>query len=599
MSGASTPAPTLAPAAAPAAAAVPARPAVPRLVFAAAACVLIPAGLIDAWAGRVSYAAGDTVSYMDMAGRLAGGDLSAAVSGHWSPLYPAVIAVFMLLVGAAPPADFAAARVANMAVFAVAFAVFHVFLSRLLKRVHNAPAKAGRLPLPPACLAVMGYAAFAWSCFSLTLVGRINPDIASVAVLCGVAWSLLCFAEGQVSRIRFAGFGAILAAGYLFKAVGFPLAFPFMAIAAALPAMRGRRARVLIALAVFLALSLPLATAISMKYGRPSFGESGRFSYAWEVLRHTPYVHWQGEPAGSGTPLHPTRQVMRDPDLFEFATPIAATYPPWFDPTYWNAGLDVHFVLVRQVAAIARNLREVARMLAHDRFGNLAIIILAAALLRVRGLAVAPGTLRRLSPVWLTGICVLAIYAPVLILPRYVAGGLLLVVLCALASVVGHEGQAARRAGAVLAALCVLGVAWQCGPRLARAAAAIAATDGHVRNDIWMVADALRAEGLAPGAAVAAIDDADDEACSQATSMDWARLSGVHIVAEILDAADRKRPFWLYPAERRAEALEALRRAGARIVVSGCVPGGADTEGWTRFGASRFYGRLLPPDRTP
>jgi hypothetical protein len=575
-------------------AAIPARHAVPRGVVAAAACVLIPAGLIDAWAGRFSFFAADTVSYMDMASGLAQGDLSAAVAGHWSPLYPAFIAVFMHLVGAVPPADFAAARVLNMAVFIAAFAVFHMFLERFVRRVCQVPTGGSECPVPPACLAAIGYAAFAWSCFSLTLLGRINPDICVLAVVCAVAWSLLCFSEGFISRPRFAGFGAVLATGYLFKAIVFPLSFLFMAIAAALPSLRRRRIRILIALAVFLALSLPLAIAISLKYDRVTFGESGRYSYGWEVLLYKPYVHWQGEPAGSGTPLHPTRQIMRNPDVFEFATPIVATYAPWYDPTYWNAGLNVHFDADKQVRAVARNLRNIALVLLHDRFANVVLLILAAAALGVRGLGVSRGALVRLAPVWLVGMGVLAAYTPVLILPRYVAGGLLLLVLCALASVTSRDQRAARQAGLVLAGLCVLGVGWQCGPRIGQAAAAIAATRGHIRNDTWLVADALRAHGIAPGAPVAAIDPGD-----QHKVMDWARLSGVRVISEIPEDEDPTRQFWTYPADRQALALEALGRTGARAVVASDVPNGADTTGWTRIGHSEFYLRVLTPNRIP
>jgi hypothetical protein len=38
--------------------------------------ILLVLGLVDAWAGRQSYVAGDTISYMDMASGIARGDLT-------------------------------------------------------------------------------------------------------------------------------------------------------------------------------------------------------------------------------------------------------------------------------------------------------------------------------------------------------------------------------------------------------------------------------------------------------------------------------------------------------------------------------------------
>ena len=61
------------------------------------------------------------------------------------------------------------------------------------------------------------------------------------------------------------------------------------------------------------------------------------------MVNGVPWYHWQGGPPGNGAPVHPTRQVATNPDIFEFAAPIAGTYPPWYDPTYWDEGARVAF----------------------------------------------------------------------------------------------------------------------------------------------------------------------------------------------------------------------------------------------------------------
>src|SRR5580704_656870 len=85
--------------------------------------VLIILGFIDAWAGRQSYVAGDTVSYMDIARHIAGGDLQHAVNGHWSPLYPAVLAVFIGPFQSNSLLEFSVVRGVNFLIFLATIAL--------------------------------------------------------------------------------------------------------------------------------------------------------------------------------------------------------------------------------------------------------------------------------------------------------------------------------------------------------------------------------------------------------------------------------------------------------------------------------------------
>ena len=41
--------------------------------------------------------------------------------------------------------------------------------------------------------------------------------------------------------------------------------------------------------------------------------------------------------------MHPTRQIMTHPPVFEFDGPVPGTYPPWTDPSYWNEGVHPRF----------------------------------------------------------------------------------------------------------------------------------------------------------------------------------------------------------------------------------------------------------------
>ena len=70
----------------------------------------------------------------------------------------------------------------------------------------------------------------------------------------------------------------------------------------------------------------------------------------------TRHIHWQGGPSGSGIPRHPTRKIFDRPAIYEFATPLGGSYPPWYDPTYWYEGLTTTFILKNQMHALFRNI---------------------------------------------------------------------------------------------------------------------------------------------------------------------------------------------------------------------------------------------------
>jgi hypothetical protein len=78
------------------------------------------------------------------------------------------------------------------------------------------------------------------------------------------------------------------------------------------------------------------------------------------VNRVTPaFRHWQGSKPGHADAQHPTRQIYGGPAVYEFATPIAGTYPVWYDPSYWYAGLDSSMHPMREVKAFITNMRSI------------------------------------------------------------------------------------------------------------------------------------------------------------------------------------------------------------------------------------------------
>ncbi|MGJ4944678.1 hypothetical protein ACQR1W_29220 [Bradyrhizobium sp. HKCCYLS1011] len=548
---------------------------------------LIALGAVDAWFGRQSYVAGDTISYMDMARAIEHGKLEQAINGHWSPLYPLLIAAFIEPIGTAPSLEFATVRVLNFLVFLVTIGAFHLVLTRLWDRAQlTAKPPEAKPLLSRSQVLLAGYALLAWGCFDLTVVSRISPDLCVAAVTFAAAALYLSLEDQTASVATFALFGAVLGIGYLLKAIFFPLAFLFLlAAACACLAYRADR-RLLLSAAVFLLIAAPLVGALSLKYGHLTFGESGRNTFRTDVLM-MPLVHWQGGPSDHGLPEHPTRKLLDNPDVYEFAQPISATYPPWYDPTYWNKGAVLHFGTWEYGRALLRNVKRLAVLL------WFAIPLgIALALLR-RHLALEMSAPLPIKLLGLVAAANLLLYLVLLVEPRYLAGCLPLLGLVVLVSL---RTQLTRRRpiGAALVALLITGVAIDAGPRLARTAADLVTSRGHVHADAWLVADELFRIGIHPGTPVAAIDHQDQMHWSVASISDWAFLAQVKIVSEAFPSDPlNQKEFWDVSLTRQALALDVFRRAGARIVVASGVPSTANTEGWSRIGTTDYYYKLL------
>lgn len=67
--------------------------------------------------------------------------------------------------------------------------------------------------------------------------------------------------------------------------------------------------------------------------------------------------------AHSGTPIHPHRIVFRAPEVREFATPIRATCPPWFNGPYWLEGLHPRFEWKAQFSVLIRSAKNYFHLL--------------------------------------------------------------------------------------------------------------------------------------------------------------------------------------------------------------------------------------------
>jgi hypothetical protein len=509
--------------------------------------------------------------------------LNQLVNGYWSPLYPFLLSILFRFLHPSAEWEFAAVHLLNFAVYLGSLASFELFLREfILMRQSTGEFAEDSLPVSPRGIWMWGYVFFLWaSCFWLG-PAAVTPDLC-VAVVVYLASALLFrIGRGRGSWIVFAGLGALLGLGYLAKAAMFPVSFVFLFSAFCLSRagrvpFRGAALRTLLASGVFVIFALPLIVSLSAVKGRATFGDAGRINYAEFVNHATRSVHWQGKPAGTGTPIHPTRKIFSDPAVFEFASPIQGLYPPWYDPSYWYEGVRPHFVLKDQLWALFRAANMYLKIL--SKSGVLWVVLVALWIASKR--AITSGRLA--SETWLVilpSLAALALYALVLVEFRYVAPFALMLLLVTLARariLSGAEPGWVRRFHLVMVLAPAIAVAWAVSRDLFDVIA-------NKPYEPWVVAQQLHTMGIPPGTEVGVIGSAGDTY--------WAHLGGMRIIAEIPEKEDLR--FVAADAARRQQVLAVFSSVGAKIVVTGNAAVADPAEGWRQIPGARHFMLELP-----
>jgi hypothetical protein len=537
----------------------------PRLFF---WCLVLVLGLLHVWAWR-NEVTPDSISYIEIAWATARGGLHQLVNGYWSPLYPFLLSLVFRLLHPAVQWEFTVAHLLNFAVYIAGFAAFGLFLKELNLQRETVGEVAGKyLPVSPRTVWIWGSIFFLWASYFWLGPVWVTPDLC-VAALVYLATALLFrIRDGRGGWLAFAGLGILLGLGYLAKAAMFPLAFVFLFSAFCLNRIaRGSylaaALRTLVAIILFAGIALPFILALSEAKGRPTFGDSGRINYAEFVNRATRFVHWQGEPAGTGTPLHPIQKIFSDPDVFGFSSPVQGSYPLWYDPSYWYDGARPHFSVKAQAWALYRASNMWLKIF--SKSGALWVVLVAILIVRRKLL----GWGRISSGAWLVflpSIAAVAMYSLVHIEFRYFAPFplmLLMWILSRMKIATGAGPLLVKRFQFVLILAPALAIAWAAGRD----------TYDVVRNkpfEPWVVAQRLQEMGIAPGTDVGYV--------GTGLGAYWAHLAGVRIIVEIPD--EQQSRFIEANAARRQQVLAVFSSAGAKAVITNNAEAANSVDGW-------------------
>jgi hypothetical protein len=521
----------------------------------------------------------DGISYLDIARAYLAGDIGTALNAYWGPLYSWLLAAGLYLTDPSPLDEFAVVHAVNFAIFLIALGAFD-FALRALVSYQQEQAQFGTIPaLSEAGLIVFGYSVFIYGVLHLIGLERVSPDLAVAAIVFGATGLLLRMRTNGASLKLALLLGTVLGAGYLTKSVMFVLSFVFLLALLKVSANRGRWRRLAIAAAGFLAIASVLAIPISRSLGRPTFGTAGPLTYEFEVNEGV--KAWDaGQSAKAQEDLgavHPAREIRTEPSVFDYSAHLRGSYPPWFDPSWWNAGIRTRIETEKQALQLLR---------AVDFYARIFLVDLGAALILIGVIWISAdyrtslGALRSYWPVLLPSVAALVVYAPVRVAGRFIGAFATVILIVLAASARRPTGQRSR--------------GWLEHAALICAAALVLPIGFSAIRDWWVgrsepnlpakIALGLHDLGIRPGDRVGYIGGGANEV---GLSEFWPHLAQVQVVAEV---RDRDRVLCDKPATLRV--LAAFASVGARAAVTR-IPLEQCTKDWRAIAGTDYYLRLI------
>lgn len=530
-------------------------------------------GLLQAFNARFRLGA-DTISYLDLGDFWLKGDIAHAVNGYWNPVYPILLSAACKVVASINEPF--VGHLLNFGFLALNLWLFKRLLRTIsiFRKSHGATAE-GTDDL----FTVFGYLLFAWTHLALIDLTNLTPDLLIMSSVIGAAILLFRIIQQQNATGAAAALGAVLAFGYLTKAIMF-VAAPIFILAAIFcaPTIGKGIKQGLIAGVVFAILSSPYIFLLSRQQGHLTYSESGRLAYSWMVNETQPWFHWQGREPGSGTPAHPTRQLSKNPDVFEFGD-RPGTYPPWFDPSYWNKGLHVQIHPKKQLRAVNKGLIEYYSIF-FEQAASIGFLILFAVGLRKPDLRSHAGLLK-VWPLLIPALAICGFYSLVLVMGRYVAPFILLGYAAVLInSWQGVSRLLPRQALLAIAGCGILPIVFTICGQTIKANVFKRSEETEQRR----VAIALQQFGLKPGDRIAVL--------GRAANAHFARLGRFKIIAEGFRIEDEM-PLWARRPEFEAQAIEALKTTHPKAIVRDTPPEFDSNLNWRPIPNTRFAA-LLP-----
>jgi hypothetical protein len=553
-------------------------------------------GALQAWSARHSMNA-DGISYLEVANAYMQADWNLAINSFWSPLYSWLIAVAMYLLKPSAYWEFPVIHLVNFSIYLLGLASFTFLLRELIHYAHRSDAVFQRYAcLPDWAWLVIGYSLFMWSSLDFSNLAFVTPDGCVAALVYVVAGLLVRIKrKKEASNLGlFVFLGLALGLAYLAKTPMFLLAFVFLAISI-WPLESPRRSLFCLAIAfvAFFLVAGPFITAVSISKGRLTFGDMGKWNYAVFVSR-VKIFHRHAENPVEGVAQHPTRKIFPEPAVYEFVTPNAVTYAPWYDPSHGIEGLKIQFHLADQIR------RSIAVLQDYYDIVSDQVIIFIGLMIGWIILCWMGWETPKLSSkhviYWqlvVPASAAFVMYALVYIQPRYIAPFVVLFWLGMFSTVILPASVESKKLvtciSIVIFALVIIKMVVPTLEMVYVTARDLVKPQEHSGTAMWAIADGLRRRGIQAEDKVAIIGWGPEDAR-------WARLARVKIIAEIpsykgwgFSEGDK---FWRANERIKSQVYQALAQTGAKVIVAS-VPDSVPSIGWQKIGNTTYSARFL------
>ena len=513
--------------------------------------------LIDCWINRFQMNP-DGISYLDMGDLYWKGNWHAAFNLLWSPLYSWLTGLMLLLAKPVLRWEYPLVHLLTFAILVATLFCFEFFWRELLASQVNVVWVG---PWRPYAW-ILGYLLFAYIHLGVHRLLLVTPDLLVDALVYLTFGMMLRFLAGRMGAPSAFLLGVLLGVGYLAKAAMMPFAVVFLLTMLAAACWQKRRKMLsAVALAGFLLASLPYVTALSLNAHRFTWGDAAKLNQGLCVNHVRPPSHnWQGDQPGHRDAQHPTRKIFSWPEAYEFSAPIAGTYPVWYDPVYWSAGLDSKLHPEREMQVIVSNSLLIAEHVLLESGFFIMVALMFALGGRIKD---SWNHLLAFWPIYIPAIAVFLMYALVHWEARYTTGMMLVLwaVGIAAANVAGDKRMARVFwiASLLLSALTV-----------GRFATVLSEDHRNFRRSeqTLRVAEELQAAGIGSRTPIAVIGDGN-------TASYWARLGGWKIIAEVpqsMGTGDSASAFWESSPQTESAVLNALKNTGAKEAVADVIP---------------------------
>ena len=547
------------------------------------ACLVVAAitGSLAAWCSRTTMYP-DGISYLDIGDAYWRGDWHNALNAYWSPLYSWFVGAALKVLRPSIQAEFPLVHLVNFLMYLVALGCFSFFIDTFVKQIameQERNSSPGDIGLPIWAFYVAGYSVFLTSSLFLITISFASADMLVAAVVYFASGVVLRILDGNAGTALFIAFGLALAIGYYGKTAMFPIAFAFLVIAGVIRKQAGRTLRpVLLAFGIFLLTTAPFITALSIAKHRPTFGDSGTINYTVNV--GTVQFFMPREPAM----LHPITRISSAIEAYEYAQPVAGTYPLWYDPSYWHEGIHPHFNFKRQVRAIALAFAE-SCWIWFNAFLGLHISV---AILFLYLISPKPSVCFKSAAahwvIWIPAAAGILMYGLVVIEPRYLGAQYAVLWIVAFAGVRLPNRRSST--SLITAAVLVAAIASSAlaGRDMWRTSHDVGIGSKDIATpEVTKVAQALLASGIHRGDKIAVVSDWLFPSRQGAYV---ARLAKVEIIAEA-----RPDAYWTADETTRAALNRTFANAGAVALLTWKPP--RVDSGWQRLAGTSYYLRIL------